>query len=381
MQKKLIAVAVAGALGVPAVALAQTSTVTISGRAYIDYGYVNMGADKNGLNRRVKSDTLQAPGSMIRISAEEKLGGGLSAWYQCESSAGIRGEDQDGWCGRDSALGLKGNFGNVFFGNWGTPFKRSRDYTGANDTGHFGVSTLLTGFSTTTLDGANNAGLFSRRQNNSLNYDTPSMGGFKGMVSYSALNTQTGVAANAIPDKPRVFSIGGGYANGPLKLGAAWEKHSQFYNNGVSTGDEKGWLISGSYTFGGSVTVGGMYTQQKAELAGANAKVRAYSVGVDWKLGGPHSIRANYTNAGDMKGTAGFNIGRRPATGPDSGAYMAQARYFYALSKRTEVGVGFNRLNNDSNAGYRISSHGGSGAGGQIGAKHTAFAMSLDHRF
>jgi predicted porin len=381
MQKKLIAVAVAGALGIPAVALAQTSTVSISGRMYLEYGYNDTGADKNGLNRRVRSDTLGSPGSNISFQGEEKLGGSLSAWFKCESTADMRGNGQDGFCSRNSAVGLKGAFGNVFAGNWDTPFKRARDYTGANDTGIWGVATLLTGHSTTTADGATNAGLFARRQNNLISYDTPNMGGFTGMVAYTSLNTQTAVAANAVPDKPRVFSIGGGYANGPLKLGAAWERHSEFYNNGVSTGDETGWLISGSYTFGGKVKVGGMYTRQKAELLGASAKVRAWTLGVEWNLAGPHSILANYTTAGDMKGTAGFNMGRRPATGPDTGAYMAQARYKYAFSKRTDFSVGFNRVHNDSNAGYRINTLGSSGAGGQIGAKHTVYGIALDHRF
>ena len=39
MQKKLLAVAVAGALGAPAVAMAQTSTVQIFGTMYIEYSY------------------------------------------------------------------------------------------------------------------------------------------------------------------------------------------------------------------------------------------------------------------------------------------------------------------------------------------------------
>ena len=41
MQKKLLAVAVAGALGAPAFALAQTSTVQIYGTMYVEYGYVD----------------------------------------------------------------------------------------------------------------------------------------------------------------------------------------------------------------------------------------------------------------------------------------------------------------------------------------------------
>ena len=39
MQKKLMAVAVAGALGAPAVALAQSSTVQVFGTLYVEYAY------------------------------------------------------------------------------------------------------------------------------------------------------------------------------------------------------------------------------------------------------------------------------------------------------------------------------------------------------
>ena len=43
MQKKLLAVAVAGALGAPAFALAQTSTVQVFGTLDIEYAYVDQG--------------------------------------------------------------------------------------------------------------------------------------------------------------------------------------------------------------------------------------------------------------------------------------------------------------------------------------------------
>ena len=43
MQKKLMAVAVAGVLGAPAVALAQTSTVQVFGTMYVEYSYADQG--------------------------------------------------------------------------------------------------------------------------------------------------------------------------------------------------------------------------------------------------------------------------------------------------------------------------------------------------
>jgi len=407
MQKKLIAVAVAGALGIPAVALAQTSTVTISGRAYVEYGHVTQGSSFGGASNRTNIDYLGSPGSNISIQGEEKLGGGLSAWYKCESTADIRGVGQDGFCSRDSAVGLKGAFGNVFVGQWGTPFKRARDYTGANDTGLWGVSGLLTGHSTTTLDGAQPQ-LFSRRQGNSINYDSPNFSGFQVMASTTSTNSASNRTQSAANDKPRVWSLGGTYRNGPLNLGAAYERHNEFYNNGVTgaagfvstagvatagtsatvattSGDEAGWLFSAAYTFAGKVRVGGMYTRQKWEpTPTTEGKVRAWHLGVDWKLAGPHSIRAAYTRALDVKGNAAaVSGGLRPAAGPDTSAYMVQARYVYAFSKRTEMTVGFNRVKNDNAAAYPINGIGNNGGGAYpgVGSKNTAIGMSIDHRF
>src|SRR5688500_14980569 len=149
MQKKLMAVAVAGVLGAPAVALAQTSTVQIFGTMYVEYAYIDQGTSTTG--ERVNVDLLQTPGSEIGFKGEEKLGGGLSAWFQCATTADVRGQSVDGWCSRNSALGLEGGFGNVFIGNWDTPFKRTISPTnvGGNDTGVWGTAGLLTGGSTT----------------------------------------------------------------------------------------------------------------------------------------------------------------------------------------------------------------------------------------
>src|SRR5688572_10043818 len=119
MQKKLISVAVAGALFAPALALGQTSTVQIYGRLTYEFGF----AEQVG---RPDSDFASSPGgSAIGFKGEEKLGGNLSAWFQCETSADTLGNDQIGLCSRNSAVGFKGGFGNVYFGRWDTPFKRA----------------------------------------------------------------------------------------------------------------------------------------------------------------------------------------------------------------------------------------------------------------
>ncbi len=90
MNKKLMAVAVAGALAAPALAFAQASTVQIYGKMTYEYGIADAGASRPNV------DYADTPGgSAIGFKGEEKLGGGLSAWFQCESSADVRAMDQN----------------------------------------------------------------------------------------------------------------------------------------------------------------------------------------------------------------------------------------------------------------------------------------------
>ncbi|HET9662632.1 MAG TPA: porin, partial [Burkholderiales bacterium] len=79
MQKKLMAIAVAGALGAPAVVMAQASTVSIYGQITYEYGIAFQGDAAPGVGRP-NVDYADTPGgSAIGFRGEEKLGGGLSA--------------------------------------------------------------------------------------------------------------------------------------------------------------------------------------------------------------------------------------------------------------------------------------------------------------
>ena len=413
MQKKLIAAAVAGALGMPAVALAQNATVNVYGRMYMEYGFVNQAVASTpgtttGTIDRVSAELMQTPGSNIGFRGEEKLGGGLSAWFQCETSADFRGTSLDGWCGRHSGVGLKGSFGNVFFGNWQTPFTLARVTTGSNETGVFGTAALLTGHSTTIADGASPQ-LYGRRQNSSVNYHSPSFSGFNVKASTTAMNSATARTVGDANTKPRLWSVSGEYANGPLQVTAAYEDHKGHVPGGAIappalSGGESGWLVGGAYTFGGKVKVGGMYTRQKWDTIGGvgafavpagaigESSVNAWQVGMEWAVAGPHSIKAAYARASDVTGSGAAVVGGlRPAAGGgtvaggSTGAKMIQARYFYAFSKRTDFSVGMNQVKNDTYGGYNINGVGPNGGAGTaaagVGAKHTGYAFALDHRF
>jgi predicted porin len=390
LKKSMLALALAGAIGASTAALAQSSTVQVFGTMYLEYTVrANQGDAAPGV-ARTNADFIQTPGSEIGFKGEEKLGGGLSAWFQCTSTADPRGQSQNGWCARNSALGLKGSFGNVFIGNWDTPFKRAAGPTavGGNDTGIFGTAFLLLGDSTTTAVNANRAA-FKRRQQNLISYDSPTFGGFQVMAAFTSAQTSTGTLETATNNKPRLWSVGAQYSAGPLYVSGGYEQHREFAGTSPDGSHDSGWHIGAAYTWG-PVRFGGQYTEQRFDVpvgvAGGDVKARAWHAGVDWKIAGPHGLRAAVTQARDMRGARGVLVGTASGAGyrpvnvaaGDTGALLWQIRYVYAFSKRTEFTAGYVRLNNDSNAAYRL---GGLGAAIANGQDESAVAFAVRHTF
>jgi predicted porin len=401
MQKKVLVAAVAGVFSAPMAANAQTSTVQVFGTLYVEYTVRADQADAAPGVARSNADFLQTPGSEIGFKGEEKLGGGLSAWFQCASTADVRGQSQNGWCSRNSALGLQGGFGNVYIGNWDTPFKRTISPTtvGGNDTGIFGTAFLLTADSTTTDVGGNRLA-FKRRQTNLINYDSPNFAGFQVMAAFTSAQPSTGTLAAASNSKPRVLSLGAQYSAGPLYVSAGYEQHREFSTAATAAvtpanARDNGWHIGAAYTWG-PVRFGGQYTQQKFDTTLGGVKTSAWHAGVDWNIVGPHGLRASYTQARDVSGPgaavapglrdatgalifgSGAGAGYRPAPGSDTGANLIQIRYVYTFSKRTEFNFGYVRLDNDSNAGYRL---GGLSTAIVNGSNENAWAVAVRHTF
>lgn len=392
MQKKLIAIAVAGALGAPAVALAQASTVQVYGQITYEYGILSQGAGQRD------TDYADTPsGSAIGIRGEEKLGGGLSAWFQCESSADIRGMDQTGWCTRNSAVGFKGGFGNIHFGKWDTPMKRAlhTGYTGSQLTGILGTSFLAFGGAggadaTASGDGPQRQ-RWSRREAGLTYYESPRFGGFQVLGAFSSGNVAADQAVarlDGTPNaKPRVISFAALYNAGPLAAGLGYEIHKQFgFYAPVSTqnADDKAWGGSVSYKFG-PVEVGATYLDAKYEtLPGQELKKRTATIGVEWNVAGPHTVMAQYGWAGDSKGNSTVGVaptanGGLAASGPDTGGDHITIQYNYRFSKRTSVQLGYTRVDNDTNTrSYRV---GNAGIPLINGEKTDGAAFLIRHRF
>ena len=390
MQKKMMAAAVAGALAAPAMAFAQASTVQIYGTVIVNYNYLDRGSGA------IKIDMLNSHDANIGFRGEEKVGGGLSWWFQCESTMDVTGNEsfEKGFCARNSAIGLKGAFGNIFWGNWDTPAKNAATPARIWSTlGGFGNGELLWNGSADnagngsyaydaaninligTANGCPGRTGFSRRQANSIFYHSPEWSGFQFQAGYSTLNEMTAATGAAPFSKPRLWSLGALYSNGPLYLGAGYERHRNYNPANQAScvvgvvptaaqycgGTDRLWNVAAAYTFAGVFKLSGIYTDVEYDVAGGrNVSRKAWGVYGDWNIQGPHRLRAGYTTAGDSKGTGGtgtaINLTAIRANGGagSTGADQWSLQYAYAFSKRTELNFGYTRLNNDTNGRYRV---------------------------
>jgi len=380
MNKKLMAVAVAGAFVTPALVFAQTATVQVYGKATVEYGYADQGTG------RPNTDSFQTPGgSSVGFKGQEMLGGGLAAWFQCESSADVRGLNQDGFCGRNSAIGMKGGWGNVFFGRWDTPFKRATlGMVGAGDTGLLGAAFTAVGNSTGTAASGGvsiSRNVWKRRESSLAYYESPNFSGFQFLGAFSAANA-TSVTDTTTAQKPRVGSIAGTYNNGPLNIALGYEKHYDFGSAGGAN-DDRGWTIGANYNFGGKFLVGAQYYDYKYETSSTtDLKKKNWFIGGDWNFAGPHHVMGAYVNAGDSKGSSTVGIaggnGALAAPGGNTGADFWEIAYGYDFSKRTKVKLAYVKLNNDSAAIYSLGGLAGV-AGAAVGTNQSAWVFYGEH--
>ncbi|MGZ5071815.1 MAG: porin, partial [Usitatibacter sp.] len=120
MNKKLIALAVAGACVVPA-AMAQTANpVTLYGRVYATFEAVE--ASGGTAADVVRRNRVSDQASLLGVRGTEDLGGGLKAFFQLETSF-KPDENNSVFAGRNSGVGLQGNWGSLLLGRWDTPYK------------------------------------------------------------------------------------------------------------------------------------------------------------------------------------------------------------------------------------------------------------------
>jgi len=384
MNKKLMAVAVASALAAPALALAQASTVNIYGYINAEYGFAQ------GLQKPAGGtqswDGLNSPGSYIGFKGEEKLGGGLSAWFQCETDTGfLKGDQavstlhnatQGGWCSRNSALGVKGGFGSVYIGSWDSPMKRAvGKHRVAGETGWLGVQHYLIS------NGGTYTGSFSVRNSNSINWDSPSFNGFSASLSTTSTKDSATVATAGLKGRHTSGSLS--YTAGPVDVVVARtvaDDNRSIVGAGGANGlglKDTAMMLGGSYTIG-AAKISALYIDSDTEQSATTGMSRkSWNLGGTYKLAGAHSLMGAYTVAGDTNTKANAQT---TGFGANSGANQYTLGYINALSKRTNAGLYYIRAKNDSNAtGYAV---GGQASTGLVaGSSNNAVIMRLTHSF
>lgn len=392
MQKKILALAVAGALA-PAAAMAQ-STVEIYGRANLSLdSWKATGSTAGAAADFKRRARVVDSGSRLGFRVNEGLGGGMRAFVVMETGVNIDNGSTAGqsgaantstgvWATRDSYVGVGGGWGDVRFGRqsiwWANGVIAQ---TGANYV-NTAVDGLINSPSITAIPVA--------RQSNVVSYNTPTFGGFNASLSYSPTSE---AAAAGQPTDGKVYGLTGRYTTGALRAQFDWA-----VNKGAST--DPAAATGRPETTGMKVGLGWAYApgSQVSGILGRleNDNIAALTVGgavlavggedvkrnfwlLNWEhMIGPWQLVAQYYQNAKVKGLV--NDANTRAKGITLGGK-------YYLSKRTGMYVTYSTVRNEDRSWADLSGGGFSSATGgaltsaSAGADVKVWAIGVMHNF
>jgi len=296
MQKKIIALAVAGLMS--GAAFAQTN-VTISG--ILDVGVANAKTEgKSASNNAAYNNTAT---SNIAFRAVEDLGGGMKAGVFFETD--IRGGAtfatfqryvfiNGGW--GELSLGQRTNFST-------TTATTAQPFGTAMGGGYSSAFGRLRGEAFNATGGLQAAASQNRdvRADGSVRYDSPNFAGLTAGLSWKPKNG--GVDATETTSSSGHMNLGLNYANGPIKVSYAYAKITNAdLGASVFESNTKHNLLAANYTIG-AFTVYGGYTTSKADtnggLAGNEYDSRSWNIAAKWAATANIDLMANYLKDND----------------------------------------------------------------------------------
>jgi predicted porin len=370
MNRKIMALAVAGALAAPAVAIAQASNVSI-------YGSVNLGIDQwQAKGSAIAGGDYKARtrvwdnGSRIGFRGVEDLGGGLQAVFLIESGANVDNGGTTGQGGnanttsgtlgsRNGHVGLQGSWGLLTFG-------KSNVFWGNGPHDQVGAKWIENSPGTSTGSFGRGMGVGVTRQSNTVQYTSPVMSGVNAQISYSP-NLQEAQAAGQNADG-KLWGITVNGAWGPISAGWDWVKNSANTPaaggaQGATTGNKlrAGWdyglsrsLHSNVGLYAGAQRVSVIVIQSKLDNGGASpnpldpgsASLKQTGWVLNWEHkfnGSNFMLVAQYAKQNNISGCQ--TAGRCDNT--NMTGYAAGVLYF--LSNRTWMFANVVQINNGSN--------------------------------
>jgi predicted porin len=383
MNKKLLAVAVAGALAAPGMAFAQASTVTISGNFKLGLESLNYsGASATRLN----SSQIRVVDNSSRIifNSVEDLGNGLSAFGQLD----VRfAPDQASGAPASNPIGSGNTFVGVRSKTWGSlALGRFDLHYGKGPSENIRNAGALVSSDVSLFDfiGGTPIANASRTQN-VVKYDTPDFNGLSATIAWSANPLATSEAdmsptnaAGVTTRKGDGWNINPSYSNGPFQVEYSyWRAKPDAVV--AATNDQRGDSLTGKYAIGGfQFGLGWNKSKLENSITGIKAAQRtAWELAGQYKWG-PNAVYGHYVRAGNVSSnTAGV------ATDQTS-ARMLSLTYEYLLSKRTALGATYAKINNDANINYNLFTSSGLGSNDATalnGESPRMFQLTVNHKF
>ncbi len=342
MKRVLVVLAATATCGGVSVAAAQPAGVQLYGIVDLGYTYTDPKASGQSSTSALTSGTQS--GSRFGVRGSETLDGGWRATFQLES--GINADTgtlaQGGRLfGRQAWVGLAGPYGELRLGR--------------QESAGFEVASLINPFGTSWND-ASLASTFSSadglRLDNAIMYRSPTIGGFSGMIGYSANVSGAEVAGTG--NNSYAITAGGVYRVGALTLAGSYE--------GINCPDatttpaagpcsaqrrdnQKQWQLGGSYDFGlaKAFLAYGQERDHGQTLGGSNAALltgdaNVVAAGISVPIGA-HTV------------LAGFQMRTDETSGRSDDAKQEldvwSLGYTYTLSKRTNLWAYVNERRGD----------------------------------
>jgi len=355
MNKKLMPVAVAGALAAPAAVFAQASNVQIYGKlnlAVDNYSATGATAPNSDIKSRYR---VVDSSSRIGFRGTESLGGGLSAVFLMESGVNVdtgTGLGQSGLTNVSSGtlssrlghVGLQGGWGLLTIGKsnvWWGNFPQEQAVVLWTNTGVLSTFGIL----------GRGMSVGVSRQNNTVQYTSPTWGGINAVVSYSP-NRQEAQGVNLKADG-KLWAVTVQGALGPITGGYDWVKDEAnspaLGNRGSTTGNKLrvGWPYRpgagvGLYWVSSKLDNGGAGGGGGVDAAARSLKQTVWGLSWDHLFGNIRAI-AEWGKVSNATGcvTAGAC--------DDTNATNWLLGANYVFSKRTHAYVTYNSTRNARN--------------------------------
>jgi len=441
MNKKLMALAVAGAVTAPGLALAQVGGspgVTLYGRLDETIMRNTYSASGSGAIVELKKGDIYSPGNAIGVRGREDLGGGTAVWFQLEAGAWPDGRLEASattgahFGGRNSGLGVSSEMGDIMFGIWDTPYKVVYGTGNVVNSGGFASSGIIMGNGDTTgaltnarcantvnngtgtlastaanavcvTEATSNGTAWSRRVNNSLQYWSPVFSGLQFRLMTAMANYQspgTSDFASGLP-KAKEWSGSVTWARGPLSLALGYDSHEGLRPNttasttGNANPKDSAVQLGAKWNFGmGEVGVGveKLSYGENAGAAQASTKMDVQNAVVNGKVSaGPGAVWLSFSRTPGGKSCAAGLVIAPAACGTSGEARMTTLGYDYIMSKRTKMYVAYNKIDNGFSggvgsayyyiAGPAANNGGGTNGGLAQGTDVTTLSVGMQHSF